>query len=330
MQTTKTSFRLVLVLLIISIRIVTAQQPAKCLAVITGTSGDVQVKQTHRSEFVKAEWGTQLFQGDQVKTSVRSEASMLFSDGTLITIGENGSITVSGKPSVATGEGTGVKSVSYAAMIDLAALTPKRDTKKDEGILAGLRSTDNEQFIEPASPYNTLIITDRPLFSWIPGKPYESYIVNLYNSKGLVWSRRVKGTYLPYPEDEKELEHGESYFWNVEGEELIDTKKSANIRFSVLPEDKCREVNEQEQIIRNTFRDDPDNCNLHSVLGAYYIKQGLLQNAISEFIIISEISKDAPLPHEILGSLYFEVGHKDKAIEELKKALALTKNGTEN
>jgi len=38
------------------------------------------------------------------------------------------------------------------------------------------------------------------------------------------------------------------------------------------------------------------------------------------------MNPDAPLPHEILGSLYSDVGNKDKAIEELQKALALAKN----
>jgi len=38
------------------------------------------------------------------------------------------------------------------------------------------------------------------------------------------------------------------------------------------------------------------------------------------------MNPDAPLPHEILGSLYSDVGNKDKAIEELQKALLLSKN----
>jgi len=65
------------------------------------------------------------------------------------------------------------------------------------------------------------------------------------------------------------------------------------------------------------------------VLGAFYINQGLLQDAINEFQIIAEVNVDAPLPHEILGSLYSDVGNKDKAIEELQKALSLAKNKNE-
>lgn len=78
--------------------------------------------------------------------------------------------------------------------------------------------------------------------------------------------------------------------------------------------------------IRNTFRNEPECSSLHSVLGAFYINQGLLQDAISEFQIISKINNEAPLPREILGSLYSDSADKDNAIEELQKVLALSKN----
>ena len=55
------------------------------------------------------------------------------------------------------------------------------------------------------------------------------------------------------------------------------------------------------------------------------MNQGLLQDAINEFQIVSGINPDAPLPHEILGSLYSDAGNKDKAIEEFQKALKLSK-----
>ncbi len=329
MQTSKVLFRLVLVFLIFSTKVSVAQQGSSCLAVITSISGDVQVKQTGRSEFVKASWGTQLFQGDQVKTSARSAASLLFANSSLVTLDENSAMTVSGKTVSATQSGASIRKVSSASMLDLSALTSKRDSRKDEGILAGLRSADAEKIIELASPCNTLIKTSSPGFSWVPRKEFDNYVVNLYNSRGLVWSRKVNGRSLAYPENEKELEFGETYFWNVEGEDLINTHKSPNQRFSVLSSEKSREVAEQETMIRNTFREEQESSSLHSVLGAFYINQGLLQDAINEFQIIAEVNVDAPLPHEILGSLYSDVGNKDKAIEELQKALSLAKNKNE-
>lgn len=301
-------------------------QSGQCLAIITELNGKVQFKRAANTEYIEASWGTQLFQGDQVKTFTGSEVSVLFSDNNFVTLGPNGSMTISGKkPSKPSTAGI-VRNISSAAMINISGLTLKKDNKKDVGALAGLRSDETEQSIELKSPINTLIKTNRPSFSWTANESFDKYIVNLYNSRGLVWSAKVSANSMKYPENEKELEFGESYFWNVEGEALIENDKSANQKFSVLTLEKSEEVREQEAMIMNSFRDEPESSNLHSLLGAYYIDLGLLQDAIHEFQAISEINKDATLPHEILSSLYSDVGNKDKAIEELQKALTLAKN----
>ncbi len=46
-------------------------------------------------------------------------------------------------------------------------------------------------------------------------------------ARDLVWSKKISENAMNYPENEKGLEFGESYFWNVEGEYLIDTDKSS-------------------------------------------------------------------------------------------------------
>lgn len=210
-------------------------------------------------------------------------------------------------------------------MIDLSALIPGRDDKKDTGALAGLRSSSIDKPIELTSPGNTYIKTDRPAFSWITRKSFDNYTVNLYNSKGLVWSKKISVNAMKYPENEKGLEFGESYFWNVEGEYLIDTDKSSDYKFSVLSLEQSKEVQANEDAIRSNFKNDPECSSLHSLLGAYYINKGLLQDAIAEIQAISKLNADAALPHELLGSLYSKTGDKDKAIDELQKALILAK-----
>jgi hypothetical protein len=302
-----------------------AQEPSQCIAVITGISGNVLLKKAGKTEFTKTYWGTQLFKDDQIKTTDNAAVSMTYSNNSIITLGPNNLITVTKAEPSATEKAGNVKKVSSAMMVNMSALTSKRDTKKDVGALAGLRSVSIEEPIELTSPFNTIIRTNRPTFAWSPRKPYDKFVVNLYNSKGLVWSNKVSESTLKFPENEKGLEPGETYFWNVEGEDLLDNEKSANYKFSVLSFEKTREVQDQEALIRKTFDNESDSSSLHSFLGAFYINQGLLQDAINEFQIISKMNPDAPLPHEILGSLYSDVGSKDKAIEELQKALALSK-----
>ena len=71
---------------------------------------------------------------------------------------------------------------------------------------------------------------------------------------------------------------------------------------------------------------DKESSTMHSLLGAFYINQGLLTDAEKEFRIVSDMNQDASMPHEILGSLYIKLGNKDRAIEELQKALTLSKS----
>ena len=323
----KSNFGLILLSLLFllsGLRLSYAQQSVKCLAVITEINGEALIKEVGMSAFNKASWGNQLFQGDQIATSDKSEVKLLFSNNSLIVLGPNSMITISGKETPLTQPLGNVKTISSAAIINLSALTSAREEKKDVGALAGVRSVTFSQAIELTTPYNTLIKTERPSFSWQTKQPFDKFTVNLYNSKGLVWSKKVSELSMKYPESEKGLELGESYFWNVEGEYLIDTDKSANHKFTVLTLEKLKETADNESIIKDTFKDNPESSSLHSVLGAYYIDQGLLQDAITEFQVIAKINADAALPHEMLGSLYSEVGEKDKAIEELKKALMLT------
>jgi hypothetical protein len=301
-----------------------AQESRQCLAVITEINGKAMYKEAGLSQFVKATWGTRLFSGDQVATDDKSQVKLLYSDNTFINAGPNSMITISGPTSRSTEKAGDIKIISSAIGVDFSDLTFKKVENKDVGALAGVRSGESAQEIDLEYPFSTTIRTYRPSFSWTSKKSYDSYTVNLYSSKGLVWSRKVNEPALQYPANEKGLEPGESYFWNVEGEYLINTDKSSNHKFTILTPEKSKELEGKESSIRNTFRDDPESSSLHSVLGAFYIDLGLYQDAIDEFQVISKINADAPMPHEILGSLYSEVGEKDRAIEELKKALALT------
>lgn len=314
-----------LVFMLPGVRFSLAQQASQCVAVITEIKGEAFLRKTDRSDFAKTYWGAQLFQGDEIKTSDKSEVKLLFSNSNLISLGPNSKIKISGKGSPSAETTSNFRNLSSAALIDLSALIPGRDDKKDTGALAGLRSSSIDKPIELTSPGNTYIKTDRPAFSWITRKSFDNYTVNLYNSKGLVWSKKISVNAMKYPENEKGLEFGESYFWNVEGEYLIDTDKSSDYKFSVLSLEQSKEVQANEDAIRSNFKNDPECSSLHSLLGAYYINKGLLQDAIAEIQAISKLNADAALPHELLGSLYSKTGDKDKAIDELQKALILAK-----
>ncbi len=86
-----------LVFMLPGVRFSLAQPASQCIAVITEINGEAFLRKADRSEFTKASWGTQLFQGDEIKTTDKSEVKLLFSNSNLISLGPNSTIRISGK-----------------------------------------------------------------------------------------------------------------------------------------------------------------------------------------------------------------------------------------
>jgi hypothetical protein len=303
---------------------ISAQQPMKCLAVITDMIGEVVIHKAN-TNMINAFWGAQLSEGDIIRTSKASGVALLFSDGNLVNLGAESNIEITRSNENQGSSGSKSIKGDPSMIATFSALTMKRENKNEVGILADLRSVNTDLPIELISPCNTFIKLTNPSFTWQADESMDEFIVSLFNNKGLVWSKKVSGNQLEYPEDEKELTYGESYFWHVEGDIMLESYKSLNQEFSILPPGKINDVVTQEENIKDLFSDDLNSGSYHSVLGAYYMNNGLFEEAIKEFTRVSEINPDAALPHEILGRLYTDVGKKDLAISELQKALQLAK-----
>ncbi len=314
-------FSIILALLLLSTSIIIAQNSGSALAVISDVRGTVLVNIAGNDEPMKAVFGTQLVQGDRVETGRKASVSMLFSNGNLISLGANSNITISGNQS-----GSPSRNIGSGMAGNFSDLAMRQDNKGEMGVLMDLRSDETSQLILPLSPCNTMISTLKPRLQWKSMKPADEYVVRIYNSQGLIWEHRTTATYLDFPEDEPGLEYGTSYFWNVEGEDLINSFRSLNQNFTVLSYDKIIEIKNEEQKLLGMFTDDPGSSSLHSLLGAYYASSGLLEEAIHEFEVVRDANPDATLPHEILGGLYSDVGIKDLAIAELQKALIIEKD----
>jgi len=296
------------------------QNSPSALAVISDVQGSVYLNKSGEDDPMKAVFGTQLVQGDQVETGRKASVTMLFSNGNLISLGPNSNITISGNQS-----GNAPRNIGSGMAANFSDLTMRQDNKGEMGVLMDLRSDESSQQIIPLSPCNTMIHTKRPNLIWHPKMPADKFVVRLYNSDGLVWEKHCTSAYLEFPGDEVELEYGTSYFWNVEGEDLIHSFRSLNQRFTVLPEKKIKEVKLEEEKLLELFAEHPNSSSLHALLGANYAAAGLFEEAIKEFELVRDTNPDATLPHEILGKLYSDVGKKDLAIAELQKALLIEK-----
>jgi len=297
-----------------------SQQKASVLAVISDVSGEVFLKKAKKTESLKAVFGMQLMKGDQVITQKKSKVELLFNDGNLISLGSNSSITISGKKT-----DEKVKNIGAVLAGSFSDLALRSDSKGEVGVLIDLRSTETDQTIILISPCNTMIKSNQPVLSWESTKPAEEYVVRVYNDNGLIWEKKTSETKIKITETATALHFGESYFWNVEGIDMIDSFRSLNQKFTIYSQDKILELESMEEQIKDFFRDDLNSSSFHSVLGAFYAKKGMLEEAIKEFEIVKEANPESSLPHEILGKLYSDVGKKDLAIMELQRALMLEK-----
>lgn len=319
MRKNLTNLCIILVILLFSTH-TTHSQSNPSLAVISDVEGAVYLHKAGNDEPLKVVFGTRLVQGDRVETGKKASVSMLFSNGNLISLGPNSNITVSGNQTADPSRNIGAGMVG-----NLSDLAMRQDNRGEMGVLMDLRSDETSQQIIPTSPCNTMISTNMPSLKWESKKPADEFVIRLYDGEGLVWEQRTTATSLEFPEDEAALNYGQSYFWNVEGQDLINSFRSLNQKFTILPEAKINEIKIEEKKLTEMFADNPESSSLYSLLGAYYAKTGLLEDAIKAFETVRDANPEATLPHEILGGLYSDVGKKDLAIAELQKALMLEK-----
>ena len=239
-------------------------------------------------------------------------------------MGANSSITISTGSQSKPKKSRSIKSMDSELVANLSILALRTTNDGEIGALAGLRAGNSDELIVLLTPRNTKIKNRRPSLKWNKSQTFDEYKVTVFNSDGPVWTKKIKKFEMKYPEDEEPLDYGGSYFWQVEGIGLFDSFKTRSVGFTVLSQKEVEQVELQEEKVNKLFNEDSNSSNSIFVLGSYYTKKGLVQNAIDHFEIIANMHPNAPLPHQILGKLYKTIGLKDKAISELQKAVELS------
>ncbi len=293
------------------------------LALVTDLQGDVSIVRAAGGGSVAARWGAQLFEGDEVKTKSGAGASILFANNNLVTLGPNSSITVQAGPAPAQATTQAVRTIEGPLLADVSGLTMHRTGQGDISALGVLRSGGRDDGIEPLAPRSTKVHTPQPVFKWKASTSMDVFEVRIYDEAGLIWKGETGDRQLIYPEHAPPLQADKEYLWLVEGEELLESVKSPMVPFSVLSPEAREDVAAREASLQAQFGDDLDGSNLRFMLGSYYVQYGLLSSAISSFEQIAKRHPDSPLPHEILGKLYTDVGLKDDAINAFQRAIAL-------
>ena len=300
-------------------------QDSPPVAVILKLNGVATVARASDGVVREASILDHLYQGDRVVTKDDASIEIFFSGSFVVTLESNSGITISAAPMTLASNMTPEEAEGNELLDPLNDLIFHSTSDGRMAPLGGLRNDEfdeSEEEIVLVSPRNTKIKTKRPAFMWSFERPFERFKVKLFNSDGLVWSREVTGNHMLYPEDARSLEHDTEYYWQVEGEELLESTESPITIFQVISDELLNEVTSNESRTRHLFGDEPLSSNYQLVLGAFYAKEGLIASAITCFKRIAELHPEAALPHELLYQLYDEIGLEEEADAARQRASA--------
>ncbi|PIQ62460.1 MAG: hypothetical protein COV99_05750 [Bacteroidetes bacterium CG12_big_fil_rev_8_21_14_0_65_60_17] len=295
------------------------------VALMTDIKGTVEVARAGEATFKPADWGSQLFEGDQVRTGADSKTALLFANGNMVSLDGGSTMTISATTTDAPSLSGPVREVGGDLLAAASDLALHRAGEGEIAVLGGLRSGGGTSALRTLAPVNTRIAVNAPTFSWSATDDFDSYRVTVSTSNGEVFSGDTDGTSWTWPAHAPELTAGTTYFWRVEADNMLDTVASPLASFVLLPTDERRAVEHSLADIENLFSGGTDN-QADYLLGSVYVKHGLLADAISIFSGIAERNPQSAAAHRILGSLYADAGMKDEAIQSLQRAVAASEN----
>ena len=285
-------------------------------ALITELAGAVTIQRANGSN-AAATWGIQLFDGDVLTTGANSKAALLYSNGSLLSVAANSETRVEGNDAS--------PAVDPTLLADVSDLTLQRTGVGELAALGGLRAGPGESAIDLQYPRQTRVMSPTPTFEWATETAFEIYTVTVLSDDGQVWSGTTEESQITYPTTAPALQPGVTYYWRVEGEEMLDVTRSELVQFEVVAPEEIEVITKAEAGIRAAFSDESAAASRDFLLGSFYAKQGLNAEALAVFTAIAQVQGDSAMLHEILGRLYYETGRKDLAVQSLKKALELSK-----
>lgn len=287
------------------------------LALITELSGAVELARSGSTTFDATEWGTPLYQGDRVRTASGAQAVLLFSDNNLMTVSGGNTYTVGGAAA------SGGRSVSSSVISSDTDLTLHRAGAGEVEVLGGLRNSLKRDPITVRSPVNTRVTSDRPIFHWESLDGFDSYVVTLQSAGREIWRAETDETSITYPENAPALAADETYFWRVTGENLMDSEDSKLVSFQVLSGEEQSSFETALAELNAQYEADQRGDSYLFLLGTLQAKHQVYDGAIDSFERIAQIHPGSSNVHQILGSLYAEVGRVADAIKSIERAAEL-------
>ncbi len=176
------------------------------------------------------------------------------------------------------------------------------------------------------SPYGSSMLSTRPVISWygVPGATSYTVIVKGYE---FYWEKTVDKaiTSLPYPQEQKQLQFGNTYKFTVlanSGDTPISSSEPLVV--SVLPQDEQNRIVQQLKQI-NELELPPDEAAIWDK-DAVYMSRSLLNETIETLKARATEGSQNPTIYRVLADRYLEAWLPNEALREYKKAAQLAKS----
>ncbi|MBD2472822.1 M48 family metallopeptidase [Nostoc sp. FACHB-145] len=173
------------------------------------------------------------------------------------------------------------------------------------------------------SPYGSMLLSQRPVFSWHPVKGATSYKVYLtgYN---LDWQLETKNTTLPYPQDQPELQYGIVYKITILARKQQQTTSSIPSVVYMLSQSDAQ--NTLEKIKKVLAMGLPADEAAMLDLDTVYMEKSLLNETIQTMNQRVAAGSQNPTLYRVLGDRYLEAWLPQEATRAYQKAIELAQS----
>lgn len=303
------------------------------VAIIYELKGKVSVFETNAKRWHKASLMKLLQAGDRIKVDKSSMAVIVFfRDGHGEKISSPGEVTIGEKALIAE---QGKKLIIAQIPPDKDLPLPQTSNNMSDQILGvTYREVIIQDEIEPLSKSyelnkagesgtiltinpNMAIMTGTPSFKWVSVPESKEYQFKLMDeNEHPVWQRTVVDNALTYPSDEKPLEWGKRYYWEVKAYRENKIIAMGFSSFDILTEKNIEEIRFLQKKFQNEVKKEPLNKNLYVRMSVVYLENKLYDEALPLLLKLESMVPEDPSIHAWLGVVYRNKGMQTESDKE--------------
>lgn len=287
-------------------------KPKEPLAVVLSVSGAVQIVRAGGKKTEKAAPGAPLLQGDRVKTSKQSKATLILSNGKTVEVAASQSFIL--KPLTSNKGSSPIPLELFRALVAKLRSVSDREgairppATRGNGKRDTLTLIHPREFEDASKPVSAFVRADAPTFTWTPVIGAQTYHFTVFQEGRPLFERTLDAAAIKslvvegavvYRPTELNLTPGRSYSWRVEAR-FAQGAKSETRSFTVLTEESTTKLKEaleglDTSGVRGTARS--------IVCGAYLESNHLFADAAAEYLRATAANPEQSIYRQLLADL---------------------------